>query len=168
MNLLELIDRRYSVRGYSQEPVSDQDLEYIIECTRLAPSAVNRQPWHFYICQTAEALNKVQQCYLRDWFTTAPVVIICCIDHNQEWIRPNDQHTHGIVDISIAAEHICLAATERGLGSCWVCNFDTKLCHELFGLPDNEEAAVLIPIGHATTMHPVKSRKSADEIVTRL
>ncbi len=169
MNLLELAQTRYSVRGYKQDAVPEEALQYILDCTRLAPSAVNKQPWHFYICRTEDALSKVRQCYNREWFATAPLVIVCCINHNEEWVRPSDGHTHGIVDISIAAEHICLAATECGLGSCWVCNFDTALCHQLFNLPDNQEPAVLIPLGiPATEDIPEKTRKPMGDIVTEL
>lgn len=45
MNILELSQNRFSARKYTDEPVSDDDLAYILECVRLAPSAVNRQPW---------------------------------------------------------------------------------------------------------------------------
>lgn len=60
-SMLELSKQRYSVRGYKEEKISEEDLKYIMECARLAPSAVNRQPWHFYICSSAESLAKVQQ-----------------------------------------------------------------------------------------------------------
>ena len=49
---------------------------------------------------------------------------------------------------AIAAEHICLAAAEQGLGSCWVCNFDVALCRQQFGLPPTVEPVVLIPVGY--------------------
>lgn len=168
MSLITLATTRYSVRSYEPAPVSAEDLQYILECARLAPSACNRQPWHFYVCQSPESLSLVHQCYPRDWFLSAPLVVICCIDHNEEWVRPSDGHTHGIVDVSIAAEHICLAATERGLGSCWVCNFDVALCHELFHLPDSQEAAILIPLGHPASDFAEKKRKALSDIVSML
>ena len=132
----------------------------------MAPSAVNKQPWHLYVCTSEEALSKVRQCYPREWFNTAPMVIVCCINHDEEWVRANDEHPHGIVDISILSEHICLAATEKGLGSCWVCNFDTKLCHELFNLPEAQEPAVLIPLGYATTEPTEKRRKAVEDVAS--
>lgn len=168
MNLYELIEQRYSVRGYSDKPIGQAELDYIMQCARMAPSAVNRQPWHFYVCKSEQSLQKVRECYQREWFNTAPLVIIGCVCHDQEWIRPQDQHPHGLVDVSIATEHICLAATEKGLGSCWVCNFDAEKCHEEFSLPENEEAVVLIPIGYATTAYTEKKRKELGEIVTEL
>ena len=56
---------------------------------------------------------------------------------------------HGDIDIAIAVEHLCLAATEQGLAICWVCNFDAEKCKQLFSIAENEEPAVLIPIGYA-------------------
>ena len=60
---------------------------------------------------------------------------------------------------------IQLAATEQGLATCWVCNFDANLCKEKFGLPENEEPAVIIPLGYAADEAKPKNRKAIDEIV---
>jgi len=136
-----------------------------MECVRLAPSAVNRQPWHFYIVQSDEARQKLQRCYDREWFSTAPVYVIATILHPEEWVRADGKH-HGDIDIAIAVEHLCLAATEQGLGTCWVCNFDASLCHELFNLPTDEEAAVLIPVGYPADPYREKKRKEMKDIVS--
>ena len=74
---------------------------------------------------------------------------------------------HGDVDVSIATEHLCLAATDRGLGTCWVCNFDTQLFAELFPQPEGWEAVVMVPIGHIAPDCPrkEKQRKAMEEIV---
>ena len=170
MTFKDLSDARFSVRSYTDEAVSKEQLDYILECARLAPSAVNFQPWHFYVVTKDADKEKLHQCYNRDWFKTAPMYIICCIRHDEAWVRKYDQKEHGNIDIAIATEHICLAATEQGLGTCWVCNFDAKLCHELFSLPENEEAAVLIPLGHPASdvEQKEKNRKALNEIVTEL
>ncbi len=170
MTFQQLAQKRYSVRSYSDQPVSDEQLNYVLECARIAPSAVNFQPWHFYIARTDEALEKVRQTYPRDWFATAPIVIVGCIRHDQSWHRPTDQKDHGDIDIAIATEHICLAAAEQGLGTCWVCNFDASLCHQLLNLPAEEEAAVLIPIGHLATDAAPRptTRKPMEEITTEI
>lgn len=169
MTFLEICKARESVRKYTSAPVEKEKLEYILESVRLAPSACNRQPWKFFVLESAEALEKAAQCYARDWFRTAPLAILCCIDHSQEWVRPADGKQHGIVDIAIAAEHICLAAAEQGLGSCWICNFDVDKAAGLFDLPDNLEPAVLIPVGYSASVDlREKSRKSLPEIVETL
>lgn len=68
MNILELSQTRFSARKYTDEAVSDDDLAYILECVRLAPSAVNRQPWKFVVVRSKEAKEQLWQAYDRDWF----------------------------------------------------------------------------------------------------
>lgn len=162
--LISLSRSRYSCRAYLDKPVEEEKLEYIKECMRLAPSAVNRQPWKFRVVRSAEGKEKLQSCYARPWFNEAPLYILASVLHEQEWVR-KDGKPHGDIDVAIAVEHLCLAATEQGLGSCWVCNFDAQLCHELFQLPEAEEAVVIIPIGYSAVEEtPVKTRKAAEDI----
>lgn len=169
MNFLDTCKTRESVRGYKPTYVEDDKLSYILETVRLAPSACNRQPWKFLVLKSADALARAAQCYDRDWFKTAPLAILCCIDHSQEWVRPADGKQHGTIDIAIAAEHICIAAAEQGLGSCWICNFDVDKASGLFDLPDKLEPAVLIPIGYSASEGiREKSRKELTEIVDKL
>ena len=169
MNFKELSQNRCSVRSFSAAPISEENLAYILECARLAPSAVNLQPWRFYVTASAEDRDRIQQCYKRDWISEAPLYIVVTVQHDEEWIRRADQKRHGDIDVAIAVEHICLAATELGLGTCWVCNFDAALLHELFSLPENEEPLVIIPIGHPVEgfVPTEKKRKELDEIVIR-
>lgn len=167
---LSLAEERYSCRNYTADPVSDADINYIMECVRTAPSAVNFQPWHFYLISSEEARQKIISCYKREWIAQAPLYVLCTVRHDEEWVRKKDQKGHGNIDIAIAAEHICLAATDRGLGSCWVCNFDAQKCSEEFQLPENEEPAVIVPLGHIDTSVEVKrtERKAMEEIITKL
>ena len=164
MELLKLIKRRYSCRNYKPKSVENKKLDYIMECVRFAPSAVNKQPWRFRIISSEEDRKKICQCYNREWFATAPIVIVASILHDEEWVRADGKH-HGDIDIAIAVEHLCLAATEQGLGTCWVCNFDTELCKKSFAFDENEEAAVLIPIGYPADELKEKNRKAIEEIV---
>ena len=94
---------------------------------------------------------------------TAPTYIIASVLHNEEWVRADGKH-YGNIDVSIAVEHLCLAATEQGLATCWVCNFDAEKCKNLFGMSENEEPAVLIPIGYANDQPKEKKRKPLEEI----
>ncbi|MBQ9641667.1 MAG: nitroreductase family protein [Bacteroidaceae bacterium] len=164
MNFLTLTQNRYSCRNYQDKAVEQEKLNYVMECVRMAPSAVNRQPWRFRIFSSVADKAKLQQCYNRDWFATAPLYIVASILHDEEWVRA-DGKPHGNIDIAIAVEHLCLAATEQGLGTCWVCNFDAALCSQLFALPQNEEPAVIIPIGYPAVEATVKKRKTMEEIL---
>ncbi len=162
-----LCTERFSVRKFTDEIVKNEDLSYILECVRLAPSAVNHQPWRFLVVKSKENLEKLHQCYDRDWFRTAPLCIIALKNIDEAWVRPCDQKPHGDIDLAIAIEHLCLAASERGLGSCWICNYDATKFAQLFPQPAGMEAVALIPIGHIAPDCPRKEkvRKPMDEIV---
>lgn len=160
MNILELSEKRFSARKYTAEPVAQSDLDYIMECVRLAPSAVNKQPWKFVIVRSEEAKQKLWRAYDREWFRTAPLYIVCMKNNNACWTRSYDDKKHGDVDVAIATEHLCLAATERGLGTCWVCNYDTSVMSELFPSDDFETVAI-IPIGHVAVQTARMQRRSA-------
>ncbi len=81
-NFLQLAQERRSVRSYTQEAVGEEDLAYIMECARIAPSAVNFQPWHFYVVRTPEMQERLRQTYSKEWFNTAPLYILGCIRHD--------------------------------------------------------------------------------------
>lgn len=165
MDFLELVKNRYSCRAYQAKAVEQEKLDYVMECVRVAPSAVNRQPWKFRIVSQEQERAILQQCYNRDWFKTAPLYVMASVLHDEEWVRA-DGKQHGNIDIAIAVEHLCLAATSQGLATCWVCNFDVATCSELFALPDSEEPAVLIPIGYAADECKPKTRKELSEIIS--
>lgn len=162
---LDLVKKRYSVRSYEERQVEKEKLDYIMECVRLAPSAVNFQPWHFYVVTDADKLRDIKSTYKREWIQSAPCVILACADHDESWHRRSDNKDHADIDIAIAVEHLCLAASEQGLGTCWVCNFDAVLCRQLMALPENMEPVALIPVGYTSdTDIPVKKRKDIGEI----
>ena len=169
MNFLELCEKRYSVRKYSAEAVSDDDLRYVLECARMAQSAVNFQPWKFVVVRSEAAKADIRRCYDREWFASAPLYIVALRDVNANWVRSSDGNPHGDIDVAIAVEHICLAAAERGLGTCWVANYDTALLNQLFGDADHEAVAI-VPIGHIAADCPYapKKRKEMSLIVKEL
>ena len=169
MNFLELCEKRYSVRKYSAEAVSDEDLQYVLECARMAQSAVNFQPWKFVVVRSEAAKADIRRCYDREWFASAPLYIVALRDVKSNWVRSSDGKPHGDIDVAIAVEHICLAAAERGLGTCWVANYDTALLNQLFGDADHEAVAI-VPIGHIAADCPFapKKRKEMSLIVKEL
>ncbi len=169
MNFLNLCLKRCSVRSYMNKPVATDDLEYILEAARIAPSAVNFQPWYFIVVREEANKQKIQECYNREWFKTAPLYIVICGDHKQAWKRKPDGKDHCDIDISIAVEHICLAATEKGLGTCWVCNFDAEMLRNQLQLPDHIEPIAILPVGYPNPeglcLQSAKIRKPLQEII---
>ena len=166
MSLLQLCKQRFSARKFSEKPVDQNDINYILECVRMAPSAVNFQPWKFVVVKSEDALSKLQQCYDRDWFKTAPLAVIAYKNTKQQWVRKADGKPHGDIDVAIAVEHLCLAATERNLGTCWICNYDPVLLEKLFPQPREFKPVAIIPIGHIAEDCPKKDkdRKKLEEI----
>ncbi len=167
--LYSLSLNRFSCRSYSSQPVPEDAMMAVLDVARLAPSACNRQPWIFVIADTPDEREAVAQSYARDWIRTAPECIIACGVHDQAWHRPHDGKDHTDVDLSIAIEHLCLAAASLHLGTCWVCNFDPEIIRSAFRLPEGVEPVAIIPIGFPAegVSAPDKTRKELSEIVRR-
>lgn len=93
--------------------------------------------------------------------------MLVCENRNEAWTRRYDDKNHADIDVAIAIEHLCLAAAEQGLGTCWVCNFRVQLCRELFSLPDEWYPAAIIPVGYPATGNiPEKTRKPMGDVWT--
>lgn len=168
-DFIELCRQRHSVRSYTDEPVSEKETDYIMECARLAPSACNRQPWKFLVVTSPEQRKALQGAYDRPWFATATLYIVCLKNTRDNWVRRFDGKPYGDVDVAIAAEHICLAAADLGLGSCWVANFDPEKVRAFYPSPDYEAVAI-ITIGHAAgePTAVTHTRKDAADIIERM
>lgn len=164
--ILATIKARYSCRGYSSAPVAREDVERILEAMRFAPSACNRQPWKFMVVTDPAGCNAVFESYDREWIRTAGTFIICLGNHSQAWVRA-DGKDHTDIDVAIATEHLCLAATSLGLATCWICNFNAPLLAERLSIPDSFEPIAIIPLGYPAegSVIPEKKRKPLDEIV---
>ncbi|MCJ7696027.1 MAG: nitroreductase family protein, partial [Anaerolineaceae bacterium] len=104
---IDIAKSRYSCRKYDSRPVENEKLELVLEAGRVAPSAVNFQPWHFYVIQGTDHLSKIHQVYHREWFRTAPCVIVICGDHSAAWKR-SDGKDHCDIDAAITTDHMTL------------------------------------------------------------
>ena len=170
-HFIELAKARYSCRNYDSRPVEEDKLKLVLEAGRVAPSAVNFQPWHFFVIRGRDALQQIHPVYHREWFRTAPCVIVICGDHGQSWKR-KDGKDHCDMDIGIVTDHMTLQATALGLATCWVCNFDALKTAALLKLDSQLEPMVLLPLGYPLDQgdperHNEK-RKSPTEIITYL
>jgi nitroreductase len=170
MNFLEIAKSRYSCRNYKSDEITQEMILQLLEAFRIAPSAVNYQPWHIIVVQQRENLSKIQEAYNREWFKTAPLVLIICGDQSISWKRGSDSKDHIDIDVAIAIDHLTLQATALGLATCWVCNFKTEIIKECFQLPEHIVPIALIPVGYpndAADMNRFDSkRKGLKEIVS--
>jgi nitroreductase len=147
MTFLEIAKTRYSCRRYKPDPIEEEKLLTIIEAIRVAPSAVNYQPWHFIIIRLPDNKEKVMASYHREWAKSAPVLIVACGDKHKSWKR-SDGKDHLDIDLAIAIDHLTLQAAELGLATCWICNFNPKILKQNLQLPENFEPVAIIPLGY--------------------
>jgi nitroreductase len=160
----ELVRKRYSVRAYKPDPVEEEKLEQVLEAMRLAPTAVNRQPFQFVVINTKGREAELRRIYGREWFVQAPLIICACGVPAQNWVR-SDGKNYNDVDVAIAMDHLVLAATDLGLGTCWIAAFDPAAAREVLGLPDGVEPVAFTPLGYAADQPRTKERKALKELV---
>jgi nitroreductase len=168
MDFFELIKTRYSVRAYQFKPVEKEKLEQVLEAVRLAPTAANRQPFRFYILPTEGRKNELLNVYNRDWFAQAPLVICAAGLPDLGWTRGLDGKNYNDVDVTIAMDHLILAAASLGLGTCWIAAFDPDAARKVFNLPVEAVPVVLTPLGYPADQAKPKERKKIEDLVTFL
>ncbi len=157
MKFEEVLERRRSIRKYKDAPISKEKILKILEAARIAPSAGHRQPWHFVVVENKETIRKLAK---REWAAEAPVMIVGLADQaaSQNWWGN---------DLGIALEHIVLAATNLGLGTCWMGQTGRhELVKSLLDIPDNFTVIAVIPLGVPDETPAPKERKSLDTIVS--
>jgi nitroreductase len=165
MEYSQLIAKRYSVRAYRPDPVEDEKLQAVLEAARLAPTAANRQPFQLVILHTVGHEAEIGQIYPRPWFVQAPLVIGVCVIASQAWVRASDRFNARLIDAAIVADHLILAATDLGLGTCWIANFNTEAARSVLQLPEEVEPVIFTPLGYPADQPGPKTRKALGELV---
>jgi nitroreductase len=160
----ELIQKRYSVRAYRPDPVEETKLQAVLEAARLAPTAANRQPFELIVIPTKGREAELRRIYRREWFVQAPFVLCACAIPAQGWVRM-DGKPYVDVDVTIAMDHLILAATNLGLGTCWIAAFDPDAAREVLSLPEGVEPVVFTPLGYPADRPRPKERKALSELV---
>jgi nitroreductase len=164
MEFSDVIQKRYSVRSYKCDPLEEDKLQRVLEAARLAPTAANRQPFQLIVIHTAGRETELRRIYDQAWFVQAPVIICGCAIPNKAWVRC-DGKNYSDIDIAIVMDHLILAATDVGLGSCWIAAFDPAATREVLGLPDSVEPIAFTPLGYASNGIRTRRRKTLVEIV---
>ena len=165
MNVFEAVKTRRSIRRYKARPVEKEKLTKILEAARLSPSASNNQPWHFVAIADKETRERLFPAYNRDWFVTAPVIIVACATPSEAWSR-QDGEEYWKVDVAIAMQSMVLVAHELGLGTCWIAAFKEEKVKEVLGIPDETRLIAMTPLGYPIEeKQPVSERKQMEEII---
>jgi nitroreductase len=166
MEYLELIRNRYSVRAYKPDPVPDELLAQVLEAGRLAPTAANKQPFRILVIHTKGREAELRRIYPRDWFTEAPLILCVCAVRAEAWKRTMyDGKSHADVDATIVMDHMVLAATDLGLGTCWIAAFDPAAAREALGVPSEVEPVLFTPLGFPADQPKPKERRPLAELV---
>ncbi|MBC8496859.1 MAG: nitroreductase family protein [Chloroflexi bacterium] len=164
MEFSELIKQRYSVRGYKPDPVEDKKLQQVLEAARMAPTAANMQPFQLIVVHTEGREEELCRIYDREWFVQAPIIIVACGIPSKAWVR-HDKSNYSVVDVAIIMDHLILAATAQGLGTCWIGAFNPEAAREILGLPEGVDPIVMTPLGYPDAEPKPKVRKSLEELV---
>jgi nitroreductase len=161
MSFLNLVKKRYSVRRYKPDPVSEEDLNYILEAGRLAPSWGNRQCWRYVVVKDEERRRKIST---RDWISEAPIIIVGCAYPEKSGEKFGQKYY--MLDMGISMEHMILAAADRDLGTCWIGGqFDEETVKETLNIPDDVRVVGLFPLGHPADEPDEKERKKNQDFV---
>lgn len=164
-SIFDVLQRRHSVRAYTDKPISDQDMEKILRCAMMAPSAANEQPWEFIVIKDAEILKHIGEInHYASYAAKAPAAVLVCLNTQKEKIKGM-----GILDMGICSENLMLAATGLGIGSVFtgIYPFEDRMAgfSRLCALPDYVQPIGLIVLGYpAITQHTPPDRFNAAAI----
>ena len=170
MEFTEVVKNRYSCKKYDEKQISAEQLDAVLQAGRLAPTAKNLQGQRIYVVQSAEGLAKIDE--LTPCRYGAPTVLVVAFDKNSVFVYPGEEANSGVEDASIVATHMMLAATNKGVDSCWLNFFDPAAVAKAFDLPENEQVLMLLDLGFAAEgFAPLPnhtSRKPLEETVKYL
>ena len=171
MDFWQVINERHSVRDFVPGVgVPPESVARLLSAAIRAPSAGNRQPWHFYVIRdpaVKESLAAVA--YGQAFVSQAPVVIVICTDAEQSAERygQRGRDLYCLQDSAAAAEHILLGAVSLGLGGCWVGAFDEQRAAQALDLPERYRPVAILPIGKPASMTAMtSSRQPVEKVAT--
>ncbi|OWT32409.1 nitroreductase [Methanobrevibacter sp. 87.7] len=167
MDFFEVIEKRYSVRGYKDEPVKKEDLDKILKAAALAPTAKNVQPIKVFVIDTNKNKEALKAIYPASWFYNAPLVLCVAVDYDSAGKRSGDNRNFADIDGSIVMDNIILAATALNLGTCYIGAFNPDAAKDFIN-SDNYTPLLFTPLGYIDADPRVQDKKSVDEIVEYL
>jgi len=168
LDVFEAMKQRRSIRAYSDEKVSEQDVEQLIDAARWAPSAGNTQPLELVVVKDMEMKRKLSDAALNQTFIQkAPVVIVICADvtRSSRGYGSRGEQLYSIQDTAAATQNILLAAQELGLATCWVGAFREKEVAKAVNAPKNMKPVAIVPLGHPAERAVAPQKRSVNEIV---
>lgn len=176
MEFFDVITARKSTRKYIDKPVEPEKLEQIMTAAQLAPSWRNGQCWKFVVVtdpDTKKELIRGTSVFNQSWMGKESAIVVACGNPDQSGFR-NEQNYY-LVDVAIASEHLVLAATALGLGTCWIGGFEEDKVKSMLAVPKSYRITAMIALGHPSAKEGIvgkitksvvksKNRKSLSEV----
>lgn len=135
----------------------------ILKAVRLAPSAMNRQPYNLIVVTDKKTREELSQACNQDW--AAPVMIAICAFPDKSWMR-DDGELYWKADAAIAMHNLSLVALAEGLGTCWIAAFKEDRVREILGIPSEVRVMAMTPLGYpAEKKGPITRRKRLEDLV---
>lgn len=165
--ILENIMTRTSVRQYTDQQLTEQQIETLLRAAMAAPSAVNKQPWAFLVIDDKEKLEAVGGIERsKNMIATAPVAILVCGDMSQA--LNGEAAEFWIQDASAATENLLLAAHGMGLGAVWTGfhpgTHRVDTLKQILNLPSHIEPLGVVPIGYPAESPTPKDKWSPEKV----
>ena len=162
MSLVDVILSRRSIRRYEKKVISKDVLDKILEVGRQAPSAANRQPWHFIVITDYEIKKELSKGLVNRHIKNSAFTVVGCA-YTGLWHIGTRKWS--IVGTSIALQNMVIAAWAMGVGSCWIGDFRENKVKQLLDIPDKWKVVALISFGYPAEKPMAKKRKRIEEIV---
>jgi len=166
MDLMEAIKTRRSVRKYRPAPVPENLLKEVLNAARLAPSADNAQPWKIVVVMDEQAKYRLAAAANGQKFIAqAPVVLVACGIPDEAFQTVGGYMSSHVIDVSIALDHLTLAAHAFGLGTCWIASFKEEKVREILGVPEDIRVVAMTPLGYPDELPERTPRKNLEDLV---
>jgi nitroreductase len=151
MDTIQTIRARRSVHKFLDKKIPDEVLYAILEAGHCAPAAGNYTNWRFLVIENEEQRKLIGKAAMKqDWVARAPIIVIVCSDTIAiaKAFGERAKKFYSIQNVAAATENMLLAATNFGIGSCWVGAFAETPLRKEFQIPDDIEIHAIIPLGY--------------------
>jgi len=175
MEIIQAIRGRRSMRKYTPDPVSDEDLSEVLEAARWAPSWANTQCWEFIIVKNPETKKKLSATLppgnpASSSLSEAPVVIVACAQLGKagfyKGMPGTDKGDWYMFDVALAMQNLTLAAYAKGLGTVHVGFFDARKVAQILAVPEGTVVVEMTPLGYPAGEAKVTPRKELHDFVS--
>jgi nitroreductase len=168
-DFFQVLQKRRSIRKYKPYKIPDSDLKKILQAARLAPSTNNSQSWRFVVVEDPKTIALLGQPPQQRFIANANAIIVV-LGERQSSCCPSNQARWHLQDPMIAAEHLVLAATALGYGTCWIATYESRTIEFIqqvkskLEIPENADIVVLVAIGVPDECPSARPRKPLEEI----